>query len=461
MRGPYMGAGAGILAIAARHDLSMSSIAAREQQAGLSAAGDSSISAPFSLAAQQQQLMGARDATASRAIGGSLTAGAGLAAGLAFGGPAGMAVAAIGGALTELFATKQEQEGATKAAALGAAGQAISFRAQVAGRRANFDQQNSLLGMYGRGISPGAGAGLGLLPEESMSAMLGFAGAAGFDGALDGQQVLRMSRSSVGIGTAGAFRGLGAAGAGGTGDVNPSAFIALAQQSGLMGSKADEYLSRIASATSSLAEQGMHLDIGETDKFLRMLSGAEGAGNFSGLAQSRAVGQLTGSASGARGRILAPYQGMTENAVLMQALQSGGGSTMGSLRALEGIMSSPTRIAGATMGVYGGMAPLGFAAAGMSSDVAQAVAGMSPDNMTSPGMRVAGGSGLAIARAKAQAGLMDEIGPGDAAIFDAEARIQKRVLALGGRMLLVIDKLEQSLEKLYTKVVEVIEETSF
>jgi hypothetical protein len=427
----------------------------------MQAAADTSISAPFSYAAQRAQIAGTREAATTRGIGGGLTAGLSLGAALAFGGPAGLALAAIGTSLTELFASGKEQKGQEKAAALNAAGQAVSFRAAMASRRATFDQQNSILGMYGSGIGPSSGAGLGLLPEESMEAMLNFAGAAGFEGALDGQQVLSMSRSTVGVGTSGAFRGLAAAGAGGRGAVNPADFIGLAQQSGLMGSKADEYLSRIASATSSLAEQGLSLDVSATSRFLRMISGAEGPGNFSGLEQSRAVGQLTGAGMGARGRYLAPYGSVVENSVLMEAMR-GGGDSMSVLKRLEGITADPDRIRQASISNYGGStASMGFAARGMSSNMAQTMLGLTPERMTSPTMRAAGGSVLGVARAKAQGSLLDSITDADAATFEAEAKIQMRALALGEKMVQMIGKLEVALDQLNIKVIETIESTNF
>jgi hypothetical protein len=270
-----------------------------------------------------------------------------------------------------------------------------------------------------------------------------------------------MSRSTVGVGTSGAFRGLAAAGAGGRGAVNPAEFIALAQQSGLMGSKADEYLSRIASATSSLAEQGLSLDVSATSRFLRMISGAEGPGNFSGLEQSRAVGQLTGAGMGARGRFLAPYGSVVENSILMEAMR-GGGDSMAVLRRMEGITADPDRIRQASISNYGGStAAMGFAARGMSSSMAETMLGLTPERMTYPTMRAAPGSTLARARAKAQGALMGSITDADAATFEAEGKIQMRALALGERMVQVIGKLETALDQLNVKVIETIESTSF
>lgn len=458
----YQVAGLGAIGIAAREAVSMQGFASAERQAEFAAAADVSIAAPFSLAAQRQSLQGMREGMQVRTAGGAASALAGLGVGAAFGGPAGVAVAAIGSALTELFATKKEQQGAEVAAALGAAGQAISFRAQIAGRRASFDFQNGMLGLYGTGIGPGAGAGLGMLPEESMAAMMGFGQAAGFRGAFDGQRALAMSRSSVSPGTAGALRGLAAAGAGGTGDVNPERFIGLAQLSGLMGSKADDYLARITAATTSMAEQGLKLDIGATQRFLGRIAAAEGEGRYSGLEQSRAVSSLAGTVGGARQRLLSPYANVVENAVFMQALRGGGGTTMGTLQELERIGSRPEDIRRAALSNYGqSTATLGFAALGNSSAMSELLGGLTGGDVASPRMKVAGGGKLAVARARAQAKLLSEIGDGDTEIFDAEARIQIRVLALGSKMVDVIGKLETTLEKLNTKVEEVIKETDF
>lgn len=454
-------AGIGLIAIAGRHDLSMQAAGSAERQAEFAAAADVSISAPFTLAAQRAQIGAQRDATSTRALGGGLSALGGLGAGLAFGGPAGIAVAAIGSAITELFATRQEQKGAEVSAALGAAGQAISFRAQVAGRRANFDSQNAMLGFYGRGIGPGSGAGLGLLPEEAMAAMTGFGQAAGFSDAFDGQSVLRMSRSSVSPGVAGSLRGLGAAGAGGIGNVDPQAFIGLAQLSGLAGSKAEDYLSRIVSATSSMAEQGLRLDVGSTERFLNRIAADEGRGSYSGLEQARAATSLLGATGGARNRLLSPYANVVENATFMQALRQGGGSTMGSLKALERIGSNPESIRRATLSNYGqSTGTLGFAALGNDADMSELLGTLGEGRVAAP-MQAKGGGALAVARAKAQAGLMNEIGKGDAAVFDAEARIQLRALALGSKMVDIIGKLETTLEGLNTKVEEVLRETDF
>lgn len=465
----FAAAGFGAIGLAAREAVSMQGFASAERQAEFAAAADISISAPFTLAAQRQQLDAMRTGTQIRTGGGAASAllGLGVGAGVghflggAIGGPAGLAAAALGTALTELFATKQEQKGAEVAAALGAAGQAISFRAQIAGRRASFDQQNSMLEFFGRGISPGAGAGLGLLPEEAMAAMMGFGQAAGFSDAFDRQNVLRMSRSSVSPGVAGSLRGLAAAGAGGIGNVDPQAFIGLAQLSGLAGSKAEDYLSRIVSATSSMAEQGLRLDVGSAERFLNRIAAAEGQGSFSGLEQSRAVAGLIGTTGGARQRLLSPYANVVENATFMQSLREGGGTTMGTLRALERIGANPERIRQATLSNYGqSTGILGFAALGNDAGMSELLGDLGEGRIAAP-MRAHGGGALAVARAKAQAGLLGQITDDDAKIFDAEARIQTRALVLGAKMVEVIDKLETTLESLNTKVEEVIRETDF
>lgn len=453
----FMGAATGVGYAAIRHAAAENAATSQFEAAQMSAAADTSIAAPFNLAGQQAQLQGAKAAANINAGGSALTAGASLAAGLAFGPLAAVAVAAFGSTLTSFFAAGEEQDAAEASAAFGAAGSALSFRAQIAGRRASFDQQNGLLGMLGGGITPSSGVKYGLAPEEAMAAMMGFGQSAGFSGAFAGQDVFNMSRSGASVGSAGTYRGLIASGVGGVGDTDPSGMIGAAQASGLAGSKIDEYLGRIASATTAMAEQGLSLNLTETEGFMRRLA----AGGVGGLNQGRAVAGFTSAAAGARQELLAPYADGAKNAVLMEALRGRGLAEQ--LQIIESIGQNPERGRSAILRNYGsGETALGMMAAmGNSLDTAQSLRTLSGASAPRRGARGAGGAALKVAQAGGEAALLNEITGNDTALFDAQRDIQVHVLRFASTLVQLLPKILAAMGALDAKVTEVINNNSF
>lgn len=451
-----MAAGAAVGYAVQRYASNYMSAAYGESIAGISAASDTSVTAPFAYAGRQVEFQAARDAAGTRL--GGMAGGAAL--GLAIGGPAGLAAGGALSAIADLFAQGQEKEAAEKAAALNAAGSSIAFRMGYVNRLADFRKQNSLLGVLGGGTSLGAGAGLGMMPEETVATMLSFGQSAGFLGSFRGQDVLGMSRSGVGVGAAGAFRGLAAAGAGGVGQVNPADYIGLARYSGLVGGKAEEYLGAIASATRGLAEKGLTLDVGATEQFLRRLSYSRA----SGLEQTRAVAGLTGALGGARQEFIAPYARVAQDAMMIEAMRMGGGDDLATMRAFETLSRDPESQRQAVVGATGGghMATLGFLGmGGIGVDMASDLAGLSVGEVPTQRMRVAGGGGLASLRARHEAKMMATASEGAEGLMGAHYQIQERVMHLSTIMVTyngLMDTLLNNMSELNSKVVKVLNE---
>lgn len=427
---------------------------------GLAAASDTSITAPFSYRAAQERAIGMRQAADTRFQGAGLSAAGGLATAAAFGGPAGLAVAAMTMGFTELFAQDDEQKAAERAAAINTAGNSIAFRMGYVNRLADFQKQNSLLNVLGGNATIGGGAHLGMMPEETVAAKLAFGQSAGFLGAFNGQNVLGMSRSGVGIGAAGAFRGLAAAGAGGVGEVNPEDFIGLARYSRLVGGKAEEYLGAIANATRGLAEKGLTLDIGATEQFLRRLSYSRA----SGLEQGRAIAGLTGAVGGAREQFISPYARVAQDSMMIEAMRMGGGDDLATMRAFETLARDPEAQRQAVTSATGGgqLATLGFLGmGGIGVDMASELAGLTVGEIPQQRMRVAGGGKLAQRRARHEADMMSIASNDAGAIMDMNYQIQARVMHLSTVMLTYTDlmkKLLDNMSDLNAKVVKVLNE---
>lgn len=197
-----------------------------------------------------------------------------------------------------------------------ASGAALSFAHGAAMKRGAFDEQNNMLGLSGSGVSASA-AEYGYTPSEAQGIAGAFAAGAGRTRAYS-SRALAIARTGASPGAAGAYFGLTAAGAGGTGVAKPEAMIGLAGAQDLRGSKIDEYLGIIASATSSLASSGMHLDLHSTEDFLRRLQATPAFRN-GGLAQARAVATITGSVQDAHSQMSAPYAGSTSRTLMAWA----------------------------------------------------------------------------------------------------------------------------------------------
>jgi len=287
--------------------------------ADINATADTSGTAGFTLAANEQQ----RQGNLGRSIGGAASL-----VGIAAGGPIGIAGAAAATLISEVFAAFKDAD----AEKLRADARAVDFYGQTARRAGSVNQTQNMLALTGSRVIAGDAERYGYGPEEALGIAGAFAGGAGRTGA-SAARAMAFARAGISPGSAGAYFGLTAAGAGGFGSASPESMAGLAQAQGLRGSKVDEFLGIIASATTSLASQGMKLDLASSEEFARRLNSTAGfAGQ--GLAQARAVSTLGGIAGGARGRLLAPFSGLAEQFAMAQAL-SRSTSLEGAVESLE------------------------------------------------------------------------------------------------------------------------------
>jgi len=274
--------------------------------ADIAATADTSGTAGFTLAAGEQQ----RQGSLGRSIGGAASL-----AGIAFGGPAGIAITAASTIVSEIFGAMKD-EAAEK---IRADARAVDFYGQSARRAASVNEQQNMLALSGALVNAGPAERYGYGPEEALGIASAFAGGAGRTGA-SSARAMAFARAGVSPGAAGSYFGLTAAGAGGFGRADPESMVGLAQAQGLRGSKVDEFLSIIASATTSLASQGMKLDLASSEAFARRLNNTSGF-KGQGLAQARAVSTMAGIAGGARQRLLAPFTDMADQYTMALALQ--------------------------------------------------------------------------------------------------------------------------------------------
>lgn len=363
---------------------------------------------------------------------------------MAFGGPAGFA---LSGALQLgkwAFGTDESAE----AAKLRMYGQAVDFYGQQSARRGRIDEQQAMLGLSGSRVSARGAIGYAYTPEEAIGIAGAFAGGAGMTG-VGGDRALAIARSGVSPGAAGAYLGTTAAGAGGLGRATPEAMIGLAQAQGLRGSKVDEFLGIIASATSSMATQGMKLDMAATEQFTRRL---QGTGSFAGqgLAQARAAATVAGTVGGARQKLLSPFSGMAETAIMADAM-SRSSSVQGAARLLEQV--DPSAVSGMFgRSGFGDMIGLDLARSMTVDQGADIAGGRLGSGDAKYGMVSAGGKGMAIKQQEARGdwALMNRIDEKKAIqILEAQLENQKYVLDMGKFATGILEELKAQMQKAF------------
>lgn len=373
--------------------------------------------------------------------GSALTSGGG--AGLALAGGAASGV----GALMSRIAADESSSGATRgiagaisnmmipgAAAAAVTMMATNFRMQVAARRGELDTQNAMAGLTGSRVSYMGAAGMGYTPEEAVAAATAFGNGAGFAGA--GATPLGLMRSGASVGALAAYRGQMAAGAGGFSlDPEKSASmrtgVALAQSSGLRGSRIDEYLQAIAANTGTMATQGIKTNIPAVEDFLKRAAITPGLAG-SGMGQVRALGALSGAASSARSSILAPFQDIGEQALMGWAYQRADSSaeaaqlvsSMSPQQQLEALRSSGMP-ADAVMSY--------FMSKGLTMEGARGTQAIdfSGETPKAGNVRTAAASGLKVASARREANLVGIVGAEDAKMFETQQAVDSAIMALG------------------------------
>lgn len=205
----------------------------------------------------------------------------------------------------------------------------------------------------------------GMKPEELASQYTEFGRMAGFSGANVSEDMIgKMATSGISMGSMASYHGLRAAGAGGRGG-SFSRAAGIAAGDGLRGAKIDEFLSMIASNTSQMANDGLQIDLGKSERFMAALSSE---GKF-GVDLARTSTKLMSPIQGARQQLLAPFQSLGQSAVLMEALSQGGGDIGGSVKALEGMSrKGPMSTVKAMRKHFPGMSE-GFMAMGLNSEI--------------------------------------------------------------------------------------------
>lgn len=267
--------------------------------------------------------------------------------------------------------------------------------------------------LYGGGGGFFTGSGYGYGPAEAAAMQIQFGSSAGVSNAMGLGNPFALSRAGLSLGTAGRYAGLSATGSGGIGRTNVASMAGLAQAQGLRGSKVDEYLSTIASATARLADGGLSLNMPATETFLRRMQGSPDM-HSRGVYQPRAINAMSGARAGAKQRLFGGFQAIGEAAMLAKAMQGGGGLFDIGRRLEE--MSDPAAQLSAIRAFGGDFGASGFFAGQMPVDMATALgAGKlgAPVDMRSIGLVSAKASAGSIALAKGEADKMITAGGGN------------------------------------------------
>jgi hypothetical protein len=326
----------------------------------------------------------------------------------------------------------------------------LNYRYGVAVRRAGLDERGGALrGLYGGG---GYGLGSGYTPEESLGIQEAFARSAGRSDALSGgnaAEVMRLSRSGISPGTMGQLSGLGAAGAGGRGAIDLSAMIGVAQASGLRGQKAEDYLSRIAAATTQLSESGLTLDMPSTTRFLQRLQTTAGLGG-SGLAQARMVTGMAGDRTGAVGQLNAPFQGLGQTVLLGRALREG--RTLSEAQAFIETLTLEEQQAMIREDLPGDAAQGVFRSMGLTSGEARGAAGPLGGGFDFKPV-TAGPGALKAAYAQSERALVGMVSGKDVGLFKAKTDADAIVMSIGAAGAATVE----TLREFYTDTMETME----
>lgn len=299
----------------------------------------------------------------------------------------------------------------------------LNYRYGVAVRRAQLDERTNALGLYGGG---GWGGG-GYTPEEAVGIMGSFGQGAGYNKALGETNVLGLNRSGTSVGAMASYAGTSAAGMGGEGKPDVASLIATAQNSGLRGSKVDEYLQRMTAAITQLGENGMSLNLAGSEQFMRRLA-TTGAFQGAGLAQTRLFTGIEGAAVGARSQILSNYGNVGQNALMGAALRQGGGVT-GAAEYLASL--SPDDAREIIARDYGaGAAQPYFMTLGLNEAQGRDATGQLGQGGYMK-MQTRGAGALKNAYAASERKLLKMVGDDDAGLFEQKSKSDAVVMAIG------------------------------
>jgi hypothetical protein len=257
--------------------------------------------------------------------------------GSAIGGIAGAALAFGAGGMSAMYADAQ------KAAAINQALGRARFYG-VGGASSPTLSQGGLAGLVNKhggdigkalaearsrssGMREAAKQGFG--PQEASQMMEQAGQIAGFRGSGLGPGMFGLARRGVGVGAMGQFAGAMAPGVGGIGgrstmrDVISMAMSA--EGGGLRGRRVEQILGAIASHVERMGQQGLDVNIPGIQQFVGR--GLRMGGPMSGqtLRLNQVAMGLSGAFGGARQRVLSPFSGLAEHAVLGSAIGKGGG----------------------------------------------------------------------------------------------------------------------------------------
>jgi hypothetical protein len=278
----------------------------------------------------------------------------------ALGGPGALFTAA-GHGLTGIGSALPAGTGAPVAAAgamAGLTGSAVNYRMSVMQQLAGLERPENLFAhLTGRSVNRNIGARFGIKPSEGAGILSGFARTAG--GAPRGVEKLLFGAALSGVspGAIGRLAGTAQAGMGSRADLvdtvgQTKMLINLAGNLGLHGEKIDDYLSRIASSTSQLAEQGLSMDLGSVTN----LAAAFGGAGMSGMNAMRATLAFPKMGQGARSKLVGGFGGLGEGLLMAEAF-SGGRDFMGGLSELERLTGDPEAAQAALVARGGAAAP--------------------------------------------------------------------------------------------------------
>jgi hypothetical protein len=204
---------------------------------------------------------------------------------------------------------------------------------------------------------------------------IGVAGSA--DSALTGEDLFSLQAGGLDAGSMARFQGLGGPGMGAAGGVAGAqrgmmGALGNAADMGFRGQKVSDLLSRIASATSNMAEQGLSLDL---DKYNAGVAGLSGRKGFEGMNAVRGAGKLANLGDGALGMIKSQFSGVADMAMLAKAFEASGGDPMGAIKYLEKSKSDPLGNAANVISVAGKQAgALALTTKGFTSTQAETLA---------------------------------------------------------------------------------------
>lgn len=239
------------------------------------------------------------------------------------------------GALADIGGTILGVGGKIAGAAVTGLSFAASSRYGVANRIADYQRAGVYAPLSGGGVRMNSGAALGLLPEEAAGVASSASLAAGYRGSMRGVGLFSGMAYGASPGAIGALAGSAAYSSGDSARGFNSNVRNAAIRDGLVGSKLDAALMRIASAIQQLAGGGIMSNLGSIGSMTYGVQQSIGALAPAGAAHN-VIGSLMGLPGQAKQSLLAPFGQAAQGLVLARAArQSRGGGLDGLLAALE------------------------------------------------------------------------------------------------------------------------------